>query len=501
MNKYISFITSVLMVVLGANDLFAQNTIDGVKKEVPEAEVERQTRFLEAESFRMLGKHEKAVEAYKKFLYNNETFDAAWYGLARVYTDTKDYGNALAAIDKAIQYSPENKWYYIHKADIYEKNAQSAFAADVYDQLLKKYPKTPEFLEQLAYLSILAENPKRGLKALDQLEELTGISEITASKKHLIYSALGDNKKAANELRRLCDAYPTQLQYKKSLAKFYAEIGDKEAERKVWADILAQDPDDAEAKLGALPAAPSAKGDAKLAAMLPLFKDATVNIDAKLKELAPYFAILNPNATPEIVKGVLDLGAALEMVHGDDPKSWSASGDLFYLLDRNDEALVRYKKCIELKPRVFSVWDNALTILDGQKKYPEMLTLAEKSTDAFPNQPKGYYWYAVAANNTGKPADAQTALEQALFMCGNNNTLFVEVSDQLGVSLLAQNKPDEAIARYDKALAKGGDKHAALLEHYGDAWAAKGDRTKATEWWKKAKSIRSSAVLDKKLNN
>ena len=77
----------------------------------------------------------------------------------------------------------------------------------------------------------------------------------------------------------------------------------------------------------------------------------------------------------------------------------------------------------------------------------------------------------------------------------------MEVSDQLGVSLLAQNKPDEAIARYDKALAKGGDKHAALLEHYGDAWAAKGDRTKATEWWKKAKSIRSSAVLDKKLNN
>jgi predicted negative regulator of RcsB-dependent stress response len=72
-------------------------------------------------------------------------------------------------------------------------------------------------------------------------------------------------------------------------------------------------------------------------------------------------------------------------------------------------------------------------------------------------------------------------------MCGNNNALFVEVTDQLGIALLAQNKPDEAIARYDKSMPKGGDKHAPTLKHYGDALAAKGDLEKAKTWWEKAK--------------
>jgi predicted negative regulator of RcsB-dependent stress response len=85
-------------------------------------------------------------------------------------------------------------------------------------------------------------------------------------------------------------------------------------------------------------------------------------------------------------------------------------------------------------------------------------------------------------------------------MCGNNVELLLEVTDQLGVSLTAQNKPDDAIARFDKIMAKGGDKNANILEHYGDALAAKGDRSKALEWWKKAKAIRTSPALEQKIS-
>jgi tetratricopeptide (TPR) repeat protein len=491
MNIRTSIVAILFLLVATTTTLLAQNTIGGEKREVPQAELERQTRFLDAEGFRMLGKYDKAIEAYKKFLYDNDREDAAWYGLARCYTDTKAYGNALDAINKAIQHSPDNKWYYIHKADIYERNAQPAVAADTYEQLLKKHPNTPEFLERLAYLSILSENPKRGLKALEQLEQRTGVSEITASKKHLVYVALGDNNKAANELRKLCDAYPTQLDYKRTLAKFYQETSNAGAAKGVWEEILKQNPTDAEAKLGALgnSKATGSGSNAKLEAMLPLFKDPAVPIDNKIKELAPYFAQLKPGTDAATVNGLLALGAALETLHKDDAKAWSASGDLYYLLDRNDEALERYRRCIALRPKVFSVWDNALTILGAQKKYADMLPLAEKAMDAFPNQPKAYYWYGVAANASKKPSDAQSALEQAQFMCGNNNMLFVEVSQQLAVALLAQNKPDDAIAQLEKALAKGGNKHAPTLETYGNAWAAKGDQGKAKEWWEKAKAV------------
>ena len=478
---------------------FAQNTIGGEKKEVSQEEVMRQSNFLDAEGQRMLGRYDQAIELYKKFLYNNESIDAAWYGLARSYTAKKEYGSALDAIAKAIKLAPDNRWYYLHKADIYEKNGQIALAADVYEQLTKAFPKTPEFYERLAYLSVLSENPKRGLKALDQLEAITGISELTASRKHLIYVALGDSKKAVNELRRLADAYPSNTDHQRRLAKFFTEIGDHPAAKLVWENILRQHPTDTEAQLALLEKGKSNSDAAYLQSLLPVFKDPSVAIDLKIKELAPYFNKIDAATPAATLTAVFDLGAALETVHKDDPKAWSVAGDLYYLAGKDQEALARYRKCIALKPRAFSVWDNTLTILNDQKQYTEITTLSEQAMDAFPNQPKAYYWYGVATNASNRPSDALPILEQAALMCGNNIALLLDVTDQIGMAHLVQKNPDAAIARFEKVMAKGGDKHPGILEHYGDALAAKGDKNGAVEYWKKAKAIQSTTGLEQKI--
>jgi tetratricopeptide (TPR) repeat protein len=197
----------------------AQNTIGGVKREVSEAEIKVQTEFLKAESARILGKNDQAVQLYKDFLYRHEQNDAAWYGLARTYTAMKERGNAMDAIGKAIKFNPDNKWYYIYQADLLEQGGQAKAAAEVYEILTKRFKDEPEFLEKLAYLYTIDKNPKAALKALDRLEEKTGISERSSTQKHLIYVALGDNKKAAEALSRLADAYPSKIEFRKILCR------------------------------------------------------------------------------------------------------------------------------------------------------------------------------------------------------------------------------------------------------------------------------------------
>ena len=59
----------------------AQNTIGGVQTLVPEAEVKRQSQFLNAERERLLGRWDKALEAYKEIVFEFPDNDAAWYGL------------------------------------------------------------------------------------------------------------------------------------------------------------------------------------------------------------------------------------------------------------------------------------------------------------------------------------------------------------------------------------------------------------------------------------
>ena len=132
--------------------LFSQNTIGGTKVSVPEAEVDRESEFLMAERERLLNHNDKALDRYKKFTYDNPKIDAGWYGLARTYAALKDLPNALDAIGKAVQLAPDNQWYSVLQADLYEQAGRMADAVTVYEGLVKRFPKTPEFYQQLAYL-------------------------------------------------------------------------------------------------------------------------------------------------------------------------------------------------------------------------------------------------------------------------------------------------------------------------------------------------------------
>ena len=488
-----------LLFCLFAPALYAQNTIGGEAKIVPEAEVDRQSLFIDAERERLLGHYDKAIDGYKKFLYDNDGNAAAWYGLARTYETAKDLTNALDAVGKAVALEPENQWYAIFQADLMEKTGNTKEAVRIYDGLCKRFPTTPEFWQKLAYLSVLNNDPKAGLKALDQLEKLTGITEETADKKHLIYLGMGDAKKAAAELQKLADTYPGRLEYRHRLAEFYENAGDKNAARRVYEDILRRDPDDDVAQLAVLEKAGSDM--AHVNALKPLFQNPAVSIDAKVKELLPYFDKLNAQTDPALVEGLLDLGQLVEKAHPDDPKAWSLSGDLYYYANRPAEALTRYRKCIQLSPSVFSVWANALAILQAQKNYDELLNMAEKAMDDFPNQALAYYYYGVAATEKGRTDDAIAQLEQATLMAGNNIGLRLDIQDQIGLALLRKKDYAGAKARYEQALGKGGDKHAGILEHYGDTLLQLGDRNAAADYWQKAAKIASTPALEQKISS
>ena len=130
-----------------------------------------------------------------------------------------------------------------------------------------------------------------------------------------------------------------------------------------------------------------------------------------------------------------------------------------------------------------------------------MLRIGEQAIDAFPNQPKAYLYFGVAATEKGKYDDAVSQLEQAILMTGNpdKSGLRLDIVDQIGLALMGKKDFAAAIARYEQNLAKGGDKHPGILEHYGDALFQNGDRNKAVEFWQKANAIRKSPELEQKI--
>ncbi len=494
-----------LLIVLwlsGPGPALAQNTFQGVAKRVPESEVNRQSAFIEAERERLLEHHDKAVLKYRQFLSTMGDEAAAWYGLARSLQALSDLGGAAEAAEKAANLDPSNTWYKILQADIYEKMGQAADAVKVYQALCKQAPQNTEFLDRLAYLQVLAGQPKDALKTLDQLEKITGITEATADKKHLIYLGMGDVKKAVGELQRLVNAYPTRVVYRHRIAQLYESVGDKAAARKVYEDILRIAPDDEKAKMALLT---ERKGTgslvADLQALKPVFQDPKISIDSKVKQILPYFEQMAKGMPSDAVAVLLELADITERVHPDDAKAWSLSGDLHYHANRYDAALERYQACLKLNPRVFSVWANMLDILYAQGKTDELLRTAEKAMDYFPNQPLAYYYYAVSAIEKGRPDDALLQLEQAALMTVNNPKLALDIADQTGRALLLKKDYAAAQRHYEDALAQGGERHPGILEHYGDALYWLGRQSQAIEYWRKAAQIAPSSRLEQKISS
>lgn len=458
------FLLSIFSLLLLPELAMAQNTVGGVQTLVPEAEVRRQSQFLNAERERLLGRWDKALEAYKEIVFDFPDNDAAWYGLARTWSAKDDVVNAANAIAQAVKLSPENQWYILYQADLYEKNGRNRDALETYEAIVRKFPENPEYHEKLAYLALLNEDPRRALRALDKLESLQGITAKSTAQKHLIYKGLGDMKKAAEVYVKLVNTYPENPGYRHQLADFYEQSGDRAAAQKVWEETLRKFPDDPLARIS-LAQATGGTDAQYLASVKPLFADPKVGIDAKIRDLMPFLARLESGRDAALVPGLTELGAILENTHPDEAKAWSVSGDILYLAGKDADALQKYRRCFQLNAGVFSVWKNALTILESQKNYPEMMDIAEKALDIFPNQPEAYLFYGLAASGLKKYDDALAQLNQAVLMTGNNAPL-----------------------------------RARILECAGDAWLGKGNREKARESYRKALENGNNADLQQKLN-
>jgi tetratricopeptide (TPR) repeat protein len=481
--------------------LMAQTNVIGAKEQrFAEAEVDEQSVFIDANQKYLLGDYTKAQEMLEKYIYDHEDNDGAHFVMARVYLAQKEYNNALISIQKAIKADPANKWYYHLQGDIYEVTGRSTDAIGVYERLVTQTASDESNYEKLSYLYTLAGKPEQALGALDRWQQMRGITEEIAEKRHLIALGMKNDQAAIKALQDLSDAYPKRTEYMHKLARYYRETNRQKEASIQYQRILTINPDDPEARIGTVNKSTTTGSEQDfLADLRPLLADPTIAIDSKIGKLMPILKKMETEKDSLKRAQMQNAASALTETHPNEAKAWSFAGDVHYLLNDNAQALTKYQKCIALQPEVFSVWQNTYEILRGQENYAELAKIAEKGMDAFPNQPLSYYFYGLAANQLNKPNDAMPQLQQAMLMSGNNLGLKMDIQSEVGLAHIKVNKADKAIELLEATFAKGGNKHPFIMEYLGDAYAAKGNQPKAVELWKAAEKIQSSSRLLKKV--
>lgn len=455
---------------------------------ISEKENLHQEMFLDAYGKKVIGKIDSAKAMFLQLLQEDATDDAALYQLADLARANEQTDQAINYIRKAVELAPDNKWYKLFLAEVYEFSGKDKEAALIYEQLATTLEFDQSLYFRWAYFLLRAEEPAKALKVYDDLEKRIGINDEIIRHKHTVYLALGDVKKAEKELLRLVNAFPDKVEYYRLLANFYEQQKNKEQATLTYQKILALDPNDPKANVAILNNQKQPGDDSNyLNALRTLFQKPEIAIDDKIKEITPYLGKVAGSGDLALGNQLLELAQIIHQVHPNDAKAYSLMGDILYHIGKRDEALGQYNAALNINKNIYAVWEQIMYIYRESDRFDDLLKMTDEVIDRFPNQSSAYLLQGVALNELKRYAEAGQPLEQALLMTSKDPLLRIETLFELATASYELADYAKAKTWLEKALEASQNSHPPSLAFYGDVLFRLGDEENAVKYWQMAR--------------
>ncbi|MEX0966489.1 MAG: tetratricopeptide repeat protein [Bacteroidia bacterium] len=444
--------------------------------------------YYEGTKQSMVGNADKAAENFEKALNIDETHAPANYELARAYFSMSRMDEALGHVDQAIKYEPDNKWYYIIKAQILEQQKNFLGAAGVYGKLTGLEPENAEYYNSMANMYLFANQPQKALEVYERMEKQLGVNEIVVLQKHKIYLRQNEVEKAAKEIRKLIDQSPQDLRYYKILADVYQVNGYHEKAFEVLEQMAEIDSTNGKVQMALAEYYRSQRNYERAAYYLKqAFNNPEVDIDQKVEII--YGNYLMQGFTNENKEEAFTLAEMLIEAHPGEAKAHALYGDLLYRDNQKKEARKQYRQSVELQQNVFAVWQQLLFIESELSDWEAMKSESRTAQEYFPNQPILYFFEGVANLQLEDYKEAVSVLETGLSITVGNPNLQGQFHANLAEAYYRQENYKASDEQFEKALDLNPD-NAVALNNYAYYLSLRGERLEeAQEMSKRSLSL------------
>ena len=143
----------------------------------------------------------------------------------------------------------EQYFYYATKDKNKIDEKYLRLSAEVYETLSSSYPDRTEYLQTLVRIYGNTREYAKMLDVLNRLETQEGQSEDLTLTKMQVYSAMGDEEGAYNELRRLTQDNPNDLNYRVMTGNWLLSVGRKDEAYQEYVSVLSEEPENAQAQM------------------------------------------------------------------------------------------------------------------------------------------------------------------------------------------------------------------------------------------------------------
>jgi len=408
--------------------------------------------FFSAYKEKMLGNYENSIELYEKALAINPSSHAGMYELARLYAAVyRDFEKSSSLIKKAIRLDGGNIWYYVMYSDILEQKGEQSEAADVFGKVSAMDPANRSYYYEWASKLIRAQRYQEAIAVYDKLEEITGIVPELSVQKQKIYLSLGKKAKAVDELLRLSEKYPLEVQYKGMIGELYMSVNETEKAMVIFEEILEIEPDNGFVLLNLADYYQRKNNREKFDDYLVrAFKTDELEVDAKMKIILDFYMRMNQDTSLKPL--VMNLGKAMIATHPKEAKSYSIMGDIYN--GNGDKALARenFEKVLEFDQSRYPVWEELFFIYLEQEDYVALEEKSALAQELFPLQGLSYFFNGLANLRLKRYEKAIASFDGGRSYVVDNDNLVAEFYANIAEAYQALGEYALSEKNYDKAL-------------------------------------------------
>jgi len=436
--------------MLLAQDILAQKPVDTRPQE---KEVMLEKIFIEATREKILGNHEEAIARYLEVVQKDETNDVANYELASLYKHLEQYDKALIRAAKAVELDKKSVFYVDFYVTLLEKTGDNSKAAGLYTKLIELYPDNQRLYYECAYFWIKADNKEQAIKAYNNLEKRIGVNPELVIRKHKLYTSMGKDKKAIQELQALIDKFPKEPLYPLQMADYYKNTNKNAEARKYYEKVLQIAPNNPDANI-AMAEIFRQEGDTLryLGALSVIFDDPQQSAAAKVKVLESLVNGLLQQKQSKQKEAIMGLAQKMLTVHPDYAPGYLQYGHLMMYEARYEDAIQAYEMVVAVDKSKLEAWVQLMAAYTKARQTAKLLLKTKDFVELYPDQALGHYYRGLAYNKIGDYVNAQKSLKRAADMSMSDEGLSAYAKSALGEALAGQADYTKAEGAFAEAM-------------------------------------------------
>ena len=418
----------------------------------PEVDTRFQEVFFQAQLEKAKNNPAKAYELFQQCIKIEPQSAAAHYEVGRA--ELEGQNNAKAALEHAkvcVAADDQNPWYQQLLARSYAAISKYDAAIKAYREVVRMSPDNYDMLFELANTQLYANKQQDAIATFSVVESKIGIYEELSVQKHLLYEEMKQYEKAGLELERLANNYPDEPRYWGMAAQFYQRYNMKNNATMALEKMVKADPTNGQVHWQ-LSEYYATQGDEKRSyeELKLAFGSTEVNIDQKMAVLLRYYSLTQQR--PERLADAHALLVIAEEVHPSEAKAFAMYGDFLAREGKLSEALLKYKRAVELGAAMSLIWKQVLEIEAELADFTSLANDAPRALELYPLVPEFYFFAGLAQQHENNISKALDAFSIGKELVVDNPILLKRFYVALGETYHTLKQYDKSDASFDEAL-------------------------------------------------